>query len=482
MDYYLILIAKYNIRGAKMKKINQSPETKINEELKTDSLISRLISSLSDFFDSIVRKFMPDPFIFAILLTVLTLLLGVFVERKTPAQMINYWGEGFWGLLTFAMQMVIVLITGYVLAQAPLIQRFLDRVASSVHTPRGAVILATLVGGLGSYINWGFGLIVGSIIARKLAERIPTLHYPLVIAAAYSGFMFYGLGLSATIPLLISTKGHFLEDSMGIIPISETIFSPFSIAIFFILIVSLPIVNGMIKPKGKIIGVGHNDIQDHVKKTTKIETQTPAEKMERSKIIAFLAVAIGLVFVIQYFAIQKGSLDINIINFIMLFLGLVLHGSPRNYLNAVNLASKNVGGMIIQFPFYAGIMGMMDGSGLVSTISAGFVAISSPETLPFWGLLSSMAINFFTPSAGGHWAVQGPFMIEAANAMGADLGKVATSVQWGNAWQDIIQPMWLLPALAISGLRIRDIMGYNVIAFLWVGLVLGIGVLIWGFI
>lgn len=467
-----------------MNRMGQSPETISNEELKNESLISRVISLLSDFFASIIKRFMPDPFIFAILLTVLTLLLGVVVERKTPVQMINYWGEGFWGLLTFAMQMVIVLITGYVLAQAPLIQRFLDRIANSVKTPRGAIILATFVGGIASFINWGFGLIVGTIFAKKLAERIPNLHYPLVIAAAYSGFMFYGLGLSSTIPLLISTKGHFLEDSMGVIPISETIFSPFSMIIFVILIISLPLVNGMIRPKGKIFSIAKKDsqdIQEQDKKITKIDSITPADKLERSKIIAFLGVTLGLVFIIQYF-FTKGSFDINIINFIFLFLGLLLHGTPRRYLNAVNDASKNVGGMIIQFPFYAGIMGMMDGSGLVSTISEGFTAISSPETLPFWGFLSSMFINFFTPSAGGHWAVQGPFMVEAANAMGADLGKVATSVQWGNAWQDIIQPMWLLPALAISGLSIRDIMGYNVIAFLWVGFVLSVGILVWGFI
>lgn len=465
-----------------MNKVYEALDKNINEEIKNESLPSKVISLISNFFASIVKKYMPDPFIFAILLTILTLLLGVFVEGKSPVQMINYWGEGFWGLLTFAMQMVIVLITGYVLAQAPLIQRFLDRVAGAVNTPRGAVMLATFVGGIASYINWGFGLIVGSIIARKLAERIPNLHYPLVIAAAYSGFAFYGFGISASIPLLISTKGHFLEKNMGIIPINQTIFSLTAIIIFVVLIVSLPIVNGMIRPKGKIIGVGPKDIQDQEKKITKIESITLADKLERSKIIAFLAVILGFVFIFNYFAINKGSLDINTINLIFLFVGLLLHGSPRRYLNAVGIASKNVGGMIIQFPFYAGIMGMMASSGLVTTISEGFIAISSPETLPFWGFLSSMCINFFTPSAGGHWAVQGPFMIEAANAMGADLGKVAMSVQWGNAWQDMIQPMWLLPALAISGLSIRDIMGYNVIAFLWSGLVIGVGILIWGFI
>lgn len=465
-----------------MNQMKPNQDTKTNEKVLPASIFSRGVSLLSDFFASIIKKFMPDPFIFAILLTLLIIILGVLFEGKTPTEMITFWGDGFWGLLTFAMQMIIVLVTGYVLAQSPLIQHFLDRIASSVTTPRGAIILATFVGGIGSYINWGFGLIVGSIIARKLAERVPTLHYPLVIAAAYSGFMFYGFGLSSTIPLLVSTNGHFLEESMGIIPINQTIFSWFAIILFFILIISLPIVNGMIRPKGKVIGVANTETQDQSEINLQSHSATPAEKMERSKLIAWFAVILGVVFIFQYYFIKKGNLNINSINFVFLFLGLLLHGTPRRYLNAVGVASKNVGSMIIQFPFYAGIMGMMAGSGLVDTISEGFVAISSSETLPFWGFLASMVINFFTPSAGGHWAVQGPFMIEAANAMGADLGKVAMSVQWGNAWQDIIQPMWLLPALAISGLGIRDIMGYNVIAFLWVGLVLGTGILIWGFI
>lgn len=465
-----------------MNRMYQIPETNTTEELKKEGFFSRVVSLFSDVFSAIVKKYMPDPFIFAILLTAITILLGVFVEGKTPVEMVGYWGDGFWGLLTFAMQMIIVLVTGYVLAEAPLVQRFLDRVAGMVSTPRGAIALATFVAGIASFINWGFGLIVGSIMARKLAERIPTLHYPLAIAAAYSGFAFYGFGISATIPLLISTEGHFLEGSMGIIPINQTIFSGFALTMFFLLIVTLPLVNSLIKPKGRIVSVTKKEENAPIIKSTSEGASTPAEKMERSKFIAFIAVTLGMVFLIQYFAFTKGSLNINSINFLFLFLGLLLHGTPRRYLNAVSSASKNVGSMIIQFPFYAGIMGMMDHSGLVNTISEGFVAISSPETLPFWGLLSSMLINFFTPSAGGHWAVQGPFMIEAANAMGADLAKVSMSVMWGNAWQDIIQPMWLLPALAISGLGIRDIMGYNVIAFLWVGVILCTGVFLWGFL
>jgi short-chain fatty acids transporter len=454
-------------------------ELQTNQQPRTN-IFGRLISSLSDVFSLITQKYMPNPLIFAIFFTLLAGGLGIVFGKKTPIQMIDYWGSGFWNLHILAMQMALGLVAGYSLAQAPILQRLLEWLASRVHTAKGAIFLATFIACIASYLNSFVGLILGVIIAQKLAQRIPNLHYPLIVAAAYTGFTFYGLGLSGTIPLLISTKGHFLEKSMGIIPLSQTMFSPMIIILTIILLITLPIINSMIKARGKIIKYEPVSVQE-----TNIEQKiaaTPAEKLERSKIIAILIGVLGISFVLYYFIGKNGKLDLNSINFLFLFLGLTLHGSVERYIGAVNEAVKGVGGILLQYPFYAGIMGMMAGSGIVDMISHGFIAFSTTATLPFWGFICSMVLNFFTPSAGGHWVIQGPFMIEAAKAMGADLGKVSMSVQLGNSWQDIIQPFWILPTLAISGLGIRDIMGYNVIAFLWTGLVLGIGILIWGLI
>lgn len=443
------------------------------------SLPSRIISAISAVFSDIIRKYLPDPFIFAVLLTVITLILGMGLEDKSLVQMITYWGDGFWGLLSFAMQMVLVLMTGSVLAQAPLTQRGLNWLASIPKTPKGAIILATFFSGIACYINWGFGLIVGTLLAKKLAGRVAGVHYPLIIAAAYTAFSVYGLGVSASTPLLIATKGHFLEKQMGIIPISETIFHPIVIVMALALIVTLPIVNSMIRPKGKL--VTYKEEEQAVAPEAQANA-TPAEKIETSPVTILLAGAMGLIFMGYYFFARNGKLDINMVNFFFLFIGMILHGTPRRFIGAINQSAKSVGSMIVQFPFYAGIMGMMAGSGLVTTIAGWFLLISTPQTLPFWGWVSSMFINFFVPSGGGHWVVQGPFMIEAANAMGANLAAVSMSVALGNAVQDIIQPMWILPALAISGLGIRDIMGYNIIAFLWACIIVGIGILAWGFI
>jgi short-chain fatty acids transporter len=459
----------------------QMQQVQICQEKKQNTgPVAKIISIISEIFSEIVRKYLPDPFLFAVLLTVVTGFLGVVLQGKTPMDMIVYWGQGFWGLLTFAMQMILIMIGGSVLAQAPLIQRLMDWVASIPKTPKSAIALATFFEGAMSYLNWGFGLIAGTLLAKKLAERVPGVHYPLIIAASYTAFGFYGFGISSSTPLLIATSGHFLEKQMGIIPISQTIFHPLNILMAIVLIITLPLVNSLIKPKGPIVTYEPETSEKSVGQKSKIDS-TPAERAEASPVFIMVAGAMGIAFMVYYFFFKNGSFDINTVNFIFLFLAIILHGTTRNFIGAVQTAGKGMGSMAIQFPFYAGIMGMMTSSGLVTTIAGWFVVISTPQTLPFWGWVSSMFINVFVPSGGGHWVVQGPFMIEAAKTMGADLAAVSMSVALGNGVQDIIQPMWVLPALALSGLGIRDIMGYNVIAFLWACLVVGIGVLTWGF-
>jgi short-chain fatty acids transporter len=186
----------------------------------------------------------------------------------------------------------------------------------------------------------------------------------------------------------------------------------------------------------------------------------------------------GLLFMARYFYLG-GSLDYNSNNFMLLFGGLLLMGTSARYIAALAEGAKTVGGIVLQYPCYAAIMAMLAGSGLVSTFAMWFVHVSNVHTLPLWGLVSSFVINFFAPAAGGHWVIQGPFMIEAAKTLGVDLGKTSMSVMLGNAWNDLIQPFWLIPTLAISGLKLSDVMPYTVLAMLWSAVVLCSGILIW---
>lgn len=427
---------------------------------------------------------MPDPFVFAIGLTLLTFILALLIEDISFTQLTTAWGDGFWDLLAFTTQMAVILVFGYVLATAPATDKLLNKIASKVQSPKTAVIVATLVGAIGSYLNWGFGLVVGGIIAKKLAIRVKGVHYPLIIAAAYSGFTFYGLGLSASIPILISTPGHFLEGEMGLINLAETIFSLPMIILTIVLLIVLPIFNAMLHPKDPKNVIEINPelfAEPQGEKPKLLEDNTFATKLNNSKILAYTIGILGIVYSIFYF-VNGNTLNLNIINFIILFLGILLLGTPARYVEHINDGIKTVSGIILQFPFYAGIMAIMAASGLVDTIAHLFVNISTEHTLSFWGLISSFFINFFAPSAGGHWTVQGPFMIDAAQSLGASVAQNSMAVMLGNAWNDIVQPFWILPALALSRLKLKDIMGYLVMIMLFVGIFYIAAILCWSYL
>lgn len=442
------------------------------------------MSRVTAFFTELMRRYLPDPFVFAILLTILTMLLAIIFEGRAPLDTVTDWGKGFWSLLAFTTQMAVILAMGYVLAAAPLVDRVLERITDTVSSPRSAIIVATLVGAIGSYLNWGFGLVIGGIVAQKLARKIRGVHYPLIISAAFSGFTMYGLGLSATIPVLISTKGHALESKMGIVPLSETIFSPTILVVSLVVLVTLPLLNAALHPKSgeAIIQINPASGDEAAIRAEGVAgmlgENTFASRLNNSHLISYLIGALAVAYTVHHFA-NGGALDLNMINYVIVFLGIILLGTPKAYVEKLNEGVTTIGGIILQYPFYAGIMAIMAASGLVESIGRLFVSISSPATLPFWGLVSSYLINFFAPSGGGHWVIQGPFMIDAANAMKASIPQTAMSVMLGNAWNDLVQPFWILPALALSNLKLKDIMGYTVVMMIWVGLIYITAILVW---
>ncbi|WP_308775770.1 TIGR00366 family protein [uncultured Bilophila sp.] len=445
------------------------------------------MDKLTIFFTELMRKYLPEPFVFALSLTFLTMILAILIEGCGFVDVVNSWGKGFWGLLAFTTQMAVILAMGYVLATAPFTERLLDAITGMAHTPRQAVIAATLVGGIGSYLNWGFGLVIGGIIAKKIALNLRAkgvkVHYPLIIASAYSGFTLYGLGLSASIPVLVSTPGHPMEHQMGVVPLSETIFSPAMLAVTLIVLITLPLLNAALHPKeeSKIIEVDPN-VDAEAKKAPSMNLETTlASKVNNSRILSLVACALAAVYVVDYFASGR-SLDLNLVNFVILFLGILLLGSPISYVNKLSEGIRTIPGIILQYPFYAGIMAIMDHSGLVVSISRLFTDVATAETLPFFGLVSSFFINFFAPSAGGHWVIQGPFMMDAAIALKSSLAHNAMAVMLGNAWNDLVQPFWILPALAISRLKLKDIMGYTVVMMFWIGAIYMTAVLLWGYL
>lgn len=434
---------------------------------------------LVSFFNRIMQRYLPDPFLFVIILTFAVFGLGLIFTDSGPYQMVQYWGNGFWGLLVFSMQMVLVLVTGHVLASSLIFKRGLGALASAAKSPGQAIIIVTIVSMAASLINWGFGLVIGALFAKELARKVKNVDYRLLIASAYSGFIVWHGGISGSIPLTIATPGHFSEDLIGVISTDQTIFAGFNLIIVLALVLILPFVNRfMIPSKEETITIDPALLQDDVQAAA-IETGavTPAERLENSRIISLLIGIFGLVFLFYYFSANGFKLNLDIVNFLFLFLGILFHGTPKRFLEAVVNAVKGASGIIVQFPFYAGIMGMMTASGLAAVMSEGFVSISNEFTFPFFTFLSAGLVNFFVPSGGGQWAVQAPVMLEAAKALDVSIAKTAMAVAWGDAWTNLIQPFWALPALAIAGLKAKDIMGYCVLTLLVSGVVISVGLL-----
>ncbi|WLR47956.1 short-chain fatty acid transporter [Halobacillus litoralis] len=431
-----------------------------------------MLRGITNFFDRMVQRFLPDAFLFAIILTLVVFGLGIFFTGSSPGQMVQFWGDGFWNLLAFAMQMSLIVVTGYILANTPLVKSALSKISTLAKTPGQAILLVTFVAGIACVINYGFGLVAGALLTVHVARRVPNVDYRLLMASAYSGFILWHGGFSGSIPLTIATEDHFLVDSIGSIAITDTLFSSMNIFIIVTLLLSLPLLNlWLLKSSGDL---SKNNL-DFLENEDKAEKQmaattadlTPAERMENSKIISYLIGALGLAFIVYHFVRNGFDLNINIVNFIFLFLGILFHQTPRRFLNSVNDGVKNAGGIIIQFPFYAGIMGMMVASGLSEQMSNWFVSISTEFTFPVLAFISAGIVNFFVPSGGGQWAVQAPIMIPAAMDLGVSTAKTAMAVAWGDAWTNMIQPFWALPLLAIAGLKVKDIMGFCVIILLW---------------
>lgn len=421
----------------------------------------------------LVDRYLPDPFIFVLLLTLVAAAAAIGVERQTPLAVLRFWGDGFWNLLTFSMQMLLVLVTGFMLASSPPVKRQLARLAGKAGTPARAIVLVTLVSLAASWINWGFGLVVGALFAKELARQI-RVDYRLLVASAYSGFVVWHAGLAGSIPLVIATEGHFTADRIGVIPTSQTIFSLFNLAIVVALFIAVPLVNRWMLPDDKDSVYVEPDMLTDARPHTGLATR-PAERLENSVSLAWLVGIPGLLFLLDHFLLRGGGLNLNVVNFLFLFLAIVLHRTPRRLLDSLNEAIKGGAGIVIQFPFYAGIMAIMVQSGLAETLSQGFVSIASADTLPFWTFISAGVVNLFVPSGGGQWAVQAPVMLPAAQALGADVPRIAMAVAWGDAWTNLLQPFWALPVLAIAGLKAKDIMGFCLIQLVVTGVIISLG-------
>ncbi len=415
-------------------------------------------------------KYLPDPSIFAVLLTFIAFGLGLALTNTTPLQMVVNWYKGFWELLTFSMQMALMVITASAVANAPLVRGWIAKIAATPKNSSHAVYMIALISIAISILHWGLALVLGSLLAKEVAKslrkRSIPFEYGLMGAAAYLGQMTWHGGPSASIGLLIATPGHFLEKQIGVIPISDYMFNPVNIAVTILCLVLPPFFAWMIHPKPEEIKPLDEDVaayldkDDAPAKAVAAAEQTLGDRLNNSWLIAFLLGALGTVYIVYHFVTKGFALDLNIVNAIFFFAGIYLHGTMANYVKAVKDATGGVSGIIFQFPLYAGIMGIVRYSGLVDVMSKAIVGFSSEYMFYFWTFIMASIVNLFVPSGGGQWVVQGPIAMKSAELMHASYIKTALAVAYGNTWTNMLQPFWAIALLGITGLKARDVIGY----------------------
>jgi short-chain fatty acids transporter len=440
-----------------------------------------MLPKLGERFSALARRWVPDPFVLAVLLTLTTFVVALLYVGFDVDRVLTAWlegkggGKGFWSLLTFAMQMCLILVTGHALAESPPVARALNFLADRARTPGSAVAIVAVAAMALGLVNWGLGLIAGALLARKVGQRarerdIP-IHYPLVVAAGYTGLLVWHGGLSGSAPLKVTTTADLAEvlgthtaSTIGSIPLGETLGSLGNLVVNGILLVLVPLVLVRMLPElGARVAAPALGPELAPTPSDPAAEATPAARLERSGWLTLAIVTPGLAaFAITLWRVGFGQLSLNLINFLFLFLGLALHRSTRSYLAAVGEGARGCAGIIIQFPLYAGIMGVLAGTGLLAVMAQGVAALGA-GLLPAAGFYMAGLVNLFVPSGGGQWAVQGPLLVEAALQAGVAPSRMVMALAYGDQWTNMLQPFWALPLLAITGARARDIIGYTAV-------------------
>jgi short-chain fatty acids transporter len=451
--------------------------------------VARAALALTDWSE----RWLPDAFIFALLATVLVIVAALAATPATTVQIVDAWGRGFWELIPFTLQMALIIITGHVLATSPPMRRLIRTIASWPRTPRGAVALVTFMTLTASWFNWGFSLVFGAVLAIEVARRVEGVDYRALAAASVLGLgSIWAQGLSGSAALQMATPGALqpqIRDIVahgglvtgGLIPFRHTIFLWQSFASVAVEMVVVTLVMWLATPPASRartardlgIDLGPADQGPPPDRGPGLEAQrptlTPGQYLEHSPILSWFVVALGGTYIARYFmqaAEPLNALNLNILNLAFLMVGFILHGTPARLMRAVQEATPAVWGVILQFPFYAGIAGIITATHLNEQVASLFVRISTPTTFPALVALYSAVLGVFVPSGGSKWVIEAPYVIAAAHTLKVHLGWVVASYDLGEALANLVQPFWMLPILGLFKLGARDVMGYTIVVFL----------------
>jgi short-chain fatty acids transporter len=432
-------------------------------------MVGAMLSRLGERFSSWAERWVPDPFVLALALTLLTLLAGTALSGSVSLAL-QGWYAGFAStpLLAFALQMCLILVTGQALATSPPVQRMVGTLARWPKTTPSAAALVAFIACVTGLLQWGLGAVVAAFVVREIArsaaeDRRP-MDVPLLGAAAYTGLAVWHGGLSGSAPLKAAEAAQFTEGMGDAIPVSDTLFSPLNLTVSGGLLVLLPALCVALAPKTQTVPAMPGTLLGAH------EAQTGSHS--RGGLGLWVGGAATALVLLGWL---RGALpfDLNSVNLLFLCLALGAHGSVDRFVDAVSDGARGAGAIIVQFPIYFGILGVMKASGMIVWLSELMSGLASESSFSLLTFLSAGLVNFFVPSGGGQWALQSDILLSSAAALGLDPGRTVMAFAYGDQWTNLLQPFWALPLLAITGLRAKQIAGYT--AILAIGMALYVG-------
>lgn len=451
------------------QEISINQDTTPEDETNDQSFMARLGARLADWSE----KWFPDAYVFAAIAVVVVCGAALAMGR-TPTQVSIDFGKSFWNLIPFTMQMAFVVIGGYIVAVSALVRRIINVLAAFPKDPKMAVAYVGFMAMVASLLSWGFSMIFAGILMREISKRVKGVDYRAMGAAGYLGLgSVWALGLSSSAALLMATKGSIpggLLKISGTIPLSATLFTWQNLVMIVVLVVLSVWICYASTPSAdkaktaEMAGIVYQDSKEDIG-----SPQTPGEKLEFNPLLTLVLVALGLVYLYDVFSTKGGlaALDLNTYNFMFLIAGMLLHWSPRSFLRAAAKAVPMTGGVLLQFPLYAGIFGVLMGSGLNEVLAKFFVSISTQETLPLVGGIYSAILGLFLPSGGGKWVVEAPYLLEAANQLHVNLAWMVQVYNAAEALPNFINPFWMLPLMGLTGVKARDLAGYSTLQLIF---------------
>lgn len=430
----------------------------------------------STFVESLARaaiSLVPDAFSIAIVLTFATLLAAIFWAGATPSAAVTAWGDGLWTLLPLSMQIAFVVFGGYLLAVSPPVARLIRFIASLPKTPAQAVGFAAFTSMGITWLNWGVGLVASAVLVKAIAARRPDANYPLLVAAGYLGMgVTWHAGPSGTVPLLFAGPDSFMiRDGLisAPIPLTATIFSPASLIFTLVAVLTLGFVAVLLARnpvRGAVLDEGLKEPPSVQAEEVRPEGPwTIADRLSHSRLVPLSLGLLAFLFMGSEWTAGRFSLSLDRVNLIVLTLALVFHRSVFALLSHAEEASKPLHGVVLQFPLYAGIYGVIKDTGLVSRLADVFLSVATPETLPNVVFAYSAFLNYWVPSGGAKWAMEAPYLLESTFALGVDPAKIALAYSYGDMATNLIQPFWAIPLLGLAKLEFKHILGYELIFF-----------------